>query len=329
MCYGQGGSAPTTTDANLALGRLNPAYFLGGRIPLDPQAASDALATIGAHLGATGTEAVEGAAHAIVETANENMVNQIRLIAVERGLDPRAYVLVAFGGAGPVHASACARLLGMSRVLVPPHPGLSSAYGALAARLRVDRAWTIYSRSTDLPVEAISARLQQLTEDAVRELRDDGFAGDPIVLRSIDMRYAGQNYEREVAIPDGPFTAQSAAVMLDRFARAHEAFYGFMLEGEPVEFVHVRVVAIGAAQLTPFAEAPSSATDPAPVHHRPVAFKGGGYLDTPIFRRGDLPAGFRHPGPAVIEEADATTIVHPDDHFVVHANGLIELQVGT
>ena len=249
MCYGRGGTEPTVTDANLALGRLNPDYFLGGRVPLDPEAALPALAALGRRLGAPEATAVEAAAHAIVETANENMANQIKLISVERGLDPRRFVLIAFGGAGPTAACDCARLLGIERVLVPPHPGLTSAFGALAANLRVDRVWTIFGRSTHLDVAAIVARVDRLTDEAVRELHDDGFAGEPIVLRSIDMRYAGQNYEREVAMPDGPFTAATAEEMVRRFAQAHDEFYGFSLEGEPVEFVNVRVVAIGPSDL--------------------------------------------------------------------------------
>ena len=170
MCYGKGGTEPTTTDANLVLGRLNPDYFLGGQIALDAMAPVPALEEIGRALGARAGTELETAAHAIVETANENMANQIKLISVDRGLDPREFVLIPFGGAGPVHASACARLLGISRVLVPPHPGLTSAFGALAASWRVDRAWTIFGRSNSLDLDGIAERLDQLTASAVNEL---------------------------------------------------------------------------------------------------------------------------------------------------------------
>src|SRR5215211_6780653 len=190
ICYGNGGTEPTVTDANLVLGRINPDYFLGGQIALDPDAPRAALSAIGQALGAEPDEAVEVAAHAIVDTANEN-----KLISVDRGLDPRDFVLIPFGGAGPVHGSACARLLGITRMLIPPHPGLSSAFGALAANWRVDRVWTIFGRSTHLNTEAIGERLDALTAAAIAELRADGFSGDPLLLRSIDMRYAGQNYE--------------------------------------------------------------------------------------------------------------------------------------
>ncbi len=328
ICYGLGGVEPTTTDANLVLGRLNPDYFLGGQIALDREAPVAALTAIGEALGASPSEAAEVAAHAIVETANENMANQIKLISVDRGLDPREFVLIPFGGAGPVHGSACARLLGIERVLIPPHPGLSSAFGALAANWRVDRVWTIFGRSTHLNVEGIAERLEQLTESAVRELRDDGFTGEPLILRSVDMRYAGQNYEREVSLPPGPFTAESAEAMIGRFSRAHDEFYGFSLEGEPVEFVNLRVSAIGLSELGNVLQAPAEGDDAEPVAHRPVAFRGAGYIETPVYRRQSLPAGFELVGPAIIEETDSTTVVHPGDRLVVRADGLMELHVG-
>ena len=351
MCYGKGGQEPTTTDANLVLGRLNPDYFLGGQIVLDAKAPLAALAEIGRALqgilapatgnpsrippspGSTGEggrgvrDFAETAAHAIVETANENMANQVKLIAVDRGLDPRDFVLIPFGGAGPVHASACARLLGIRRVLIPPHPGLSSAFGALAANWRVDRVWTIFGRSTHLDIAGIAARLDALCTAAVRELREDGFAGGPVLLRSIDMRYSGQNYEREVSLPAGPFTVETAEAMIERFSRAHDEFYGFSLAGEPVEFVHLRVSAIGPAELVGEVQAPA-AGDAIPAAWRPVSFRSLGYIETPVYRRERLPAGFTIAGPAIVEESDSTSVIHPGDMLTVRADGLLEVRVG-
>jgi N-methylhydantoinase A len=256
------------------------------------------------------------------------MANQIKLISVDRGLDPRDFVLIPFGGAGPVHGRACAKLLGIARLLIPPHPGLTSAFGALAANWRVDRVWTIFGRSTHLDVAGIAGRLETLTAAAVRELREDGFTGEPVLLRSIDIRYAGQNYEREVPLPTGPFDAAVAAEMIARFSRAHDEFYGFALEGEPVEFVHLRVSAIGPIDLGAAWQAPAAQSEPRPVAHRPVSFRGSGYLETPVFRREALPAGFGLEGPAIIEEADATSVVHPGDRLLVRPDGLLELLVG-
>jgi N-methylhydantoinase A len=328
ICYGKGGTEPTVTDANLILGRLDPDYFLGGQIALEAQAPLAALQVIGEALGAKPSEAEEIAAHAIVETANENMANQVKLIAVDRGLDPRQFAFIPFGGAGPVHGSACARLLGITRVLIPPHPGLSSAFGALAANWRVDRVWTIFGRSTHLDVAAIAQRLEALTDGAVRELREDGFTGEALLLRSIDMRYAGQNYEREISLPPGPFTAEVAREMVARFSRAHDEFYGFSLEGEPVEFVNLRVSAIGPSDLSAAVQAPSARRSAQPIACRPVSFRGHGYLPTPVYRRESLPAGFMLVGPTIVEEPDATTVVHPGDTLTVRPDGLLELRVG-
>ncbi len=327
MCYGKGGTEPTTTDANLVLGRLNPDYFLGGQIALDVLAPVPALEEIGRKLGARAGAEVEAAAHAIVETANENMANQIKLISVDRGFDPREFVLIPFGGAGPVHASACARLLGISRVLIPPHPGLTSAFGALAANWRVDRAWTIFGRSNSLDVDGIAQRLEQLTASATRELVEDGFEGTPLVVRSIDMRYAGQNYEREINLPAGPFTSEAVAEMVGRFSRAHDEFYGFSLEGEPVEFVTLRVSAIGLSELAGVIQAPSGGEIAAPIASRLAAFRGWDYLETPVFRRESLPPGTVLAGPVIIEETDSTTVVHPGDNLLVRQDGLLELRV--
>jgi N-methylhydantoinase A len=328
MCYRKGGHEPTTTDANLVLGRLNPNYFLGGQIALDLEAPVAELARIGEALRARPEEEAEIAAHAIVETANENMANQVKLISVDRGLDPREFVLIPFGGAGPVHGSACARLLGIRRLLIPPHPGLTSAFGALAANWRVDRVWTIFGRSTHLDVAAIAERLEALSAAAVRELREDGFAGEPVLLRGIDMRYAGQNYEREISLPPGPFTAAVAAEMVSRFSRAHDEFYGFSLEGEPVEFVNLRVSAIGPVALAATGQIPTATVAADPVARRPVSFRDYGYIETPVFRRETMPGGFTLEGPAIIEEADATTVVHPGDTLIVRADGLLELRLG-
>jgi N-methylhydantoinase A len=326
ICYGNGGTEPTVTDANLVLGRINPDYFLGGQIALDPAAPRAALSAIGQALGAEPDEAVEVAAHAIVDTANENMANQVKLIAVDRGVDPRDFVLIPFGGAGPVHASACARLLSIRRMLIPPHPGLSSAFGALAANWRVDRVRTIFGRSTHLNVEIIGEWLEALTASALSELREDGFTGEPILLRSIDMRYAGQNYERPISLPAGPFTTEAAGTMVERFSRAHDEFYGFSLEDEPVEFVNLRVTVIGPTDLQPSVEL-STTQEAEPTAWRPVSFHGRSYLETPVYRRELLGASFTLTGPVIIEEPDATTVVHPGDTLIVRPDGLLELRV--
>lgn len=325
MCYGKGGTRPTTTDANLALGRLNPDYFLGGRVPLDSDAALPALKEIGLELGASEDDAIEVASHAIVDTANENMANQIRLIAVDRGLDAREFTLVPFGGAGAVHGRSCAELLGIRRMLVPPHPGLSSAFGAAVAHLRADRTQTFVGRLRSLDLDRFQGVLDTLTQTAVAELAADGLQQEPIVLRSLDMRYAGQNYEREVVIPDGPITLNTLDVLERRFAEQHKEFYGFALEGEPTESVLIRVSAIGLADGEIGTEPPVATEPPPAPPTRPVAFRGHGYLPTPIYRRETLPAGFTITGPAIVEEPDSTTVIHPGDVCTVRADGMLDV----
>lgn len=329
MCYGQGGARPTTTDANLALGRLNPAYFLGGRVPLDSAAATGALRAIGLALEAPPGRAVELAAHAIVDTANENMANQIRLLAVDRGLDPREFALIPFGGAGPLHARACAALLGISRLLVPPHPGLSSAFGAAVARLRVDRSRTLIGDLATLDLARANQILAELTGDAVAELRADGHDAAPVLVRGIDLRYAGQNYEREVSLPDGDLNPATLTELQRRFAEQHREFYGFALADEPIETVTLRVSAIATAEPVVASEPPPPDATPGPRQTRPVAFRETGFIETRVLRRETLPAGFRFTGPAIIEDPDSTTIIHPGDQGVIRPDGLIDVHLAT
>lgn len=328
MCYGQGGTRPTTTDANLTLGRLDPDRFLGGRIRLDPKAALPALSEIGLALGAADADAVETAAHAIVDTANENMANQIRLLAVDRGFDTREFTLIPFGGAGPVHGRACADLLGIRRLLIPPHPGLSSAFGSVVARLRADRTQTFTGRFGALDLERMQAVLDHLTQAAVSELAAGGLTERPIVLRSLDARYVGQNYEREVPIPDGTITSETIEIIERRFADQHRESYGFALEGEPVEAVLLRVSAFELTSHEIETEPPQATTAPTDVPTRQVSFRGDGYRSTPIYQRELLPAGFSVSGPAIIEESDSTTVIHPGDRCMVRPDGMLDVYLG-
>src|SRR6516164_3795982 len=197
VCYGRGGTEPTVTDANLVLGRLDAGFFLGGKMPLDAARAAAAIGRLGDRIGLS----VEDTAQAIVEVANENMANAIRVLTIERGLDPREFSLVAFGGAGPLHAGEVAAALGISEIIVPPHPGLASAFGTLLADRRVDKRWTRLFRSTNADCAAIQFHLDDLEHTASGELFRQGFSGTPVVQRTVSMRYAGQNSELDVPVP--------------------------------------------------------------------------------------------------------------------------------
>src|SRR4029077_18118604 len=240
VAYGRGGEAPTVTDANLVLGRLDPAFFLGGAMPLDLGAARAALARLGEALSLS----AEDAAPAVIRTVDEHMANDIRLIAVERGLDTRDFALIAFGGAGPLHARSVAERLGMTSVIVPPHPGLCSAFGAAIAEARVDRVQTLFTQSDNVDVATLAEALRRLRLGAIEELRRSVDVAAPEIRSSADMRYAGQNYELEVQLPQSEMDAAGWQALMDRFAEAHAKQYGFALPGEPVELINLRVTAL-------------------------------------------------------------------------------------
>ena len=319
VCYGQGGEQITVTDANLVLGRLNPSFFLGGEMELDTEAAQREMAELGRALGMT----VEQTAAAIIDLVNEQMADAIRVLTVERGIDPRRFALVAFGGAGPLHGAAVAEALGMQEVIVPPHPGLTSAFGALAADVRVDKRATRFYRSDAADAGEVDATLVRLEREAVAEVHEQGFDGSPQVTRSISMRYAGQNYEQDVPVAPGPITGDSLQGLLASFGKAHRSFYGHHFPGEVVELIHFNVTAIGATDAPALPELDSGPT-PAPHERRPVRI-GGTEDDCPVYRRDALPAGCQITGPAIVEELDSTTLVSAAHTLSVAANGLFRI----
>jgi N-methylhydantoinase A len=268
--------------------------------------------------------APEAAAEAAVRTADENMANAIRLIAVERGLDPRDFALIAFGGAGPLHARAVAERLEIPVVLVPPHPGLCSAFGAAIAQARVDRVQTIYARSDAVDLDALAAAERRLRAATVAELRRNVDVDDPIVRRFADLRYVGQNYELEVSLPDGDLDAGWEG-LLARFAGDHERKYGFSLPGEAVELINLRITALRPGLPVPLVADPHEETEPT---SRLVWFAADAPVDCPIHRRASLRPGAALEGPAVIEEPDSTTLVFPGDQLAVHESGVLILTVG-
>jgi N-methylhydantoinase A len=320
ICYDQGGTEPTVTDANLVLGRLDPRYFLGGEIALNVDKAREGLADFGARLRLP----LEEAALAIVELANENMANAIRLLTVERGIDPRDYDLIAFGGAGPLHGAELAAAVGIRRVIVPPHPGHGSAFGALLADLRVDRIWTQAFRSNRIDPARIDERFRTLTASAVEDLRAEGFTGEPLIQRSISMRYLGQNYEQSVPVPAGSIVGSTLTELFERFHRQHERFYGYRIAGEIIELIHFNVSAIGPVPRATLTELPGLPR-PRPIGDRLVSFRGDGRRPTAIYRRSQLGRDATVDGPAIIEEEDSTTLLPPGTRVTVHPRGSMVL----
>ncbi|MBX3013076.1 MAG: hydantoinase/oxoprolinase family protein [Caldilineaceae bacterium] len=312
VCYGKGGTEPTVTDANLVLGRLNPAYFLGGEIQLDVAAARQAIQERCADpLGMDLT----AAAHGIVEIANAAMVNALRLVSVQRGYDPRDFALVGFGGAGPVHANRLAAEIEIPTVIIPPGPGVASALGLLVTDLQHEFATTLIAPVQRLDLAAVEASYQQMIGQGRQTLQREGIDESAMrFVRQVDLRYVGQSYELAVTLPDQPLREPVLAAVLATFHRTHDRAYGFSAPGEPVEFVNLRLLAIGQIvkpQLRTWAAA-TGAVDQAQKAIRPVYFADlGGYTDCPIYDRYRLGAGHVVVGPAIIEEFDATTVLLP------------------
>jgi N-methylhydantoinase A len=300
VCYRRGGVEPTVTDANVVLGRLNPDYFLGGEMGLDVEGARRAIEERCAKpLGLDVTAAANG----IVEIANAAMVNALHLISVQRGYDPRDFALVGFGGAGPVHANAIAREAGMPTLVVPRSPGIFSATGLLTTDLKRDAATTMLRRLDELDPAELEREFARLEDAGGAELAREGLRGDDVeFVRQVDVRYVGQSYELTIGAGDG---------LLERFHAEHERTYGFNAPGEPVEVVSLRLTSVGRIAKPP--PVPIEATGRAePKARRPVYFaEADGYVDCPIYDRYALPAGASFAGPAVVEEFDSTTVVHP------------------
>jgi N-methylhydantoinase A len=312
--YGLGGVDATVTDANLVLGRLNPDYFLGGEVPLDADRARGAVAAIADRLGVP----LEEGAQAIIEVATENMANAIRLLATNRGLDYRRFDLMAFGGAGPLHAALLARRVGLAAVLVPPNPGLTSAFGTLAADLRVDRRTTHVLRSDGAADRDLRAGLERVAEEALDELGAETEIRDPLLVLTVSCRYLGQNYEQDVVVS---LDAEDLVrLTVERFHEAHERSYGYRIADAVVELVYLSAVAVQRRE-TPPAAILAELGEPDPVASRPVYFKEHGWVETPIYRREELGLHVELRGPLIVEEVDSTTLVLDKQVARTHPSG--------
>jgi N-methylhydantoinase A len=322
-CYGQGGEHATVTDANLVLGRLGDDLPLAGDVALDRELAVAAIAPLAEALD----RSVEDLALGIVEIADSNMAQALRLVSIDNGHDPRDFALIAFGGAGPLHASALARALGMTRVVVPRFPGAFSAYGALIAETRFDYMRTYINRGrSDDELAAIDALFADLEQRAETDLRRERIEAGAQLTRSVEMRYVGQNWELEVPLADGP-ASTSVADARDRFHAAHERQFGWSLPDGDLELVNFKLVASVArpkAPPRPLEPGPL----PEPVRRRAVRFAAAAEpLDTPIYWRDELPAGARLSGPAIVAETDSTLLLAPGDELEALPGGQLVVNV--
>ncbi|MFN0156312.1 MAG: hydantoinase/oxoprolinase family protein [Gaiella sp.] len=306
-CYGRGGTQATVTDANVVLGRLAPEFLLAGDLALDVSASERALDVLAEQLGLSRERVAQG----IVDVANGNMAQALRLVSTDRGYDPRGSTLIAYGGAGPLHACELAASLQIGRVLVPVYPGAFSAFGALLADTRFDYTQTRRMRMRDLDIDAVNGLYEALEARAARDFQHEGFVEAPRLVRSVDVRYVGQNWELNVSLPGGELTGEDIAAGAKSFEDEHERFYGYSIPGEELEFLTFNVAAVGtrhSVDLPKLAGGPQ----PEPIDRRPVVFTAdAGAVETAVYDRSSFRAGTEITGPAVVGQVDATTLLPP------------------
>ena len=322
-CYGRGGTEPTVIDANLVLGRVDPEFFLGGRMRLDPELARSALARVGRELTLSAEELADG----VCRVVNANMANAIRSITVEQGLDPRDFALVAFGGAGPMHAAFLVDELEISRVIVPVSPGNFSAAGMLQTDIQHDVAQAAYRRMPEATEQQVGAELALAEERAATILANDGVAPERMHFsRSAEMRYVGQEYTVQIPFP-GNCCNQAALEQLPAlFHRAHQVRYGHSNSAETVELLNLRVAAVGRIDKPPLGPLGGSGAtgQPASAAERIIYFEGTPRLSN-IFLRSALLPGHAIPGPAIVEEESCTTVIPPGYAANVDALGNLNI----
>jgi N-methylhydantoinase A len=315
-CYGRGGSEPTVTDANLVAGRLNPNYFLGGRMSLDAEAAVAAVGRVAKSLKMP----VDQTALAIIQIANNNMFGALRAVLLQRGFDPRDFTLVAAGGAGPVHTCDLMRLASIPSSLVPNSPGQFSAFGFIVTDARADKHRTVPQNSKSFNGERATRAMKELVDSAVLELKTQGYSEDIEVYRSLEARYLGQNHELEVSCPADEFTDDTISDLWRRFHEEHKARFGFNIPGEIIETVTLKVVAISLLKKPDVRILPAQVGTPEPRGSRRVLFEEA-WLEAPIYDRENFGQGCRITGPAVIEEEASATVLCAGQHLTVDPFG--------
>ncbi|MBI1200900.1 MAG: hydantoinase/oxoprolinase family protein [Rhodopseudomonas sp.] len=321
MCYPNGGDEPAITDANVVLGRLPPA-LIGGGIALNVERARAGIAKLAAQL--PGNMSAEQLAHGVIEIANWAQANAIRQMTIQRGIDPRDFALLSFGGAGPAQSAAVMELLGMKACIVPPNPGNLSALGLLAVDWRTDHIVTKVMHEDDIDLAAVAGHFAALERDATATLVRDGIDPKQIrITREADIRYAGQSMEVRVAAPSGEVDAAFLGRLIDAFNAGHLRTFGYNYAGkQKIEVVNLCVSGFGLIERPDMPKLATANGAPQLKGRRPVYF-GDRFVDTPIYDRPTLPPGFTLQGPAVIEEFGSTTVVFPGQHLEVDPYGIL------
>jgi N-methylhydantoinase A len=310
--YGRGGKEPTVTDANVVLGRLDKNDFLGGSMKLDEDAAHRVIEELANSLGMSKLEAAEG----VLTVINSNMANAIRSRTVQKGIDPREFALVAFGGAGPLHGVEVAAMLGFREVIVPPYPGITSAMGLLTTDLKYDTIRTQFQVSGNVDLDRLNADIAAMEDQLRRQFVADHLeAASMSFVRDGDLRYVGQGYELKIPFPVGFIGKRELEEIWKRFHEAHEREYGHAFPSNPIEIVNVRVIGVGQMPKITKLAAPEGATlEKARVRTGQCVFRIDGELrsfETSFYRRHLLPVGQVFTGPAIVLQKDSTTVVPP------------------
>jgi N-methylhydantoinase A len=329
-CYGRGGTEPTVTDANLLLGRLDPGHFLGGEMTLDIGAAERAMRDqVAAPLGLDVIHAAEG----IVRIAVTAMSHAVKGVTTERGLDAGAFAMVVYGGAGPLHASAIARELGIKRVLIPFSPGHFSAYGMLFGDLRYDYVRSCFEKLATAPFERIEAIYRDLESQGKAAVAASAVQPQEITItRYADMRYVGQEHAVTVELPLALFAGEDRAGIKRHFDALHLTRYGTSAPKEAAELVSLRATITGVMRKPPrqaIAQGSAAPAADALRRHKDVFFRdAGGFVSIPIYQRTELLAGNIIEGPALIEEHASTTVVAPGDGLTVDRFANLDISIG-
>ncbi|HSF16078.1 MAG TPA: hydantoinase/oxoprolinase family protein [Vicinamibacteria bacterium] len=329
ICYGHGGTEPTVTDANLVLGRLSERALLDGEMTLARDAAQNGIeTTIGAALGLTPLDA----ARAVIRIAVTKMSLAVREVSVERGYDPRDFAMVAFGGAGPLHAVEVARELHIPTVIVPNVPGQFSAAGMLVADLKHDYVRTFYQELDTADLGELLRLAKELVDEGRRTLRAEGASTQTMEFRYVlEIRYVGQEFTLPIEVPLETLAGSARESIRARFNESHDRQFGYRDNERPVEIVNLRVTSVGRREtrdvlaLAP----PPPGSRVAPAETRPVVLEDQAFVGCPVYRRDALPEGFEVPAPAIIQEYGSTTLLFPGDAATVAPSGELVIRVGS
>ncbi len=330
-CYGRGGTEPTVTDANLLLGRLDAANFLGGEMLLDEASAKRVMKEkVADPLGLDVIEAADG----ILRIAVTAMSHAVKAVTTERGLDAGSFSMVVYGGAGPLHASAIARELGIRRVLIPFAPGYFSAYGMLFSDLRYDYVRSVFRRLDEVSFDEMEALYRSMEEEGLAAVEQSAVRPESVVIeRAADMRYVGQEHAVTVDLSRNSFEKGDRQAIKRHFDEIHAVRYGTSAPAEPADLVSLRVTVLGTMRKPPSNAVGEGQETPEPNAlrtHKDVYFKSaGGFVSTAAYKRELLCSGNLIAGPALIEEHASTTVIQPGDDVLVDAYGNLQLTIGS